>query len=119
MPIPFAKQEAHAQGFRALAKTVESLLGFEVRIQRAFIFPIDVGFFHPQKGRIIFDAAEILDAPVIFRRLVHELITGNVDDFESIVLVSPIQFFQRLVLRRKSAARHRIDDEQGFAGEIP
>ena len=43
-----------------------------------------------------------------------ELVAGDVDDFEPLFMQRLVHFFQRLIMRRESAAGRRVDDEDDF-----
>ena len=75
------------------------------------MFPIDIGLFHAQKGRMVFQSAKLLDTLIVFRGLAEKLVAGNVNDFQPAFLILCVQSFQRFVLGCKSTTRSRIDDQ--------
>ena len=49
--------------------------------------------------------------------LIAELVAGYVDDFESLVVVLPVHFFELLILRCEAAACRGVDDDENLTRE--
>ena len=64
------------------------------------------------------DRAEFMDLIIGSWCLSAELVAGNVEDFQSLVMIIQIHFFDRCVLRSESAAGGRVYDQNDFPFQI-
>ena len=69
------------------------------------------------EGGVVFERAELMDFIVAARRLVAELVAGEVEDFQPAGVVFGVEFLKALVLRSEAAAGGGVDDEQDLAFE--
>src|SRR6185437_3080721 len=84
-------------------------------VQRVRVRAIDVNLGEQRKCHVVFRAAEVPDRVSIARLLMPELVAGKAQHLESPGLVRAVQRFQSLVLRRESALRGDVDDQQHLA----
>ena len=52
---------------------------------------------------------------VASRRLGAELVAGDVENLEALVVISLVHFLEGLILRREATTRGGVDDEQDLA----
>ncbi len=62
--------------------------------------------------------AKFVNLRVGARCLSSKLVAGDVQDFESLVVVVLIHFFDRRIMGRKTATRRRVHDKNHFAFEF-
>ena len=99
------------------AEAVEPFLRLQVGVQGELMLAVDVGFLHLRELRIVLQGAELVDLVIRLRRLPGKLVAGHINDLQTLVMELLIHLFQRLILRRESAARRRIDydDDLSFS----
>ena len=90
-------------------------LGFQVFIDGMRALTVDVDFLHQREGHAVVEAAELGDFLVGAWLLVGELVAGEADDDQTLVLVLLIEGFQAVVLRRETALRGGVDNHQDLA----
>ncbi len=108
MPVSCAKEQAHGFGFQAYAETLEALLGFEVGIEHQLVFTVYIGFLHPGEFGVIVQGAELLDALVILWGLIHELVAGDINYFQSLLMILLILLFLLQIIRHAHYEGHKL-----------
>ena len=76
---------------------------------------IDLDLRHQREGDAVVDAAELLDLLVGAGLLMAELVAGEADDDESLVLILLVERLEAVVLRGEAALAGGVDDEQHLA----
>ena len=69
------------------------------------------------EGRVVLERAELVDLVVAARRLVPELVAGEVEDLEPCGVVPGVELLEPFVLRREAAARGGVDKAGGRIAE--
>ena len=98
-------------GFDAFVLLCRSLC-LEVLKDRISVLTVDITLRHQREGHTMVETAELLDLLIAARLLVSELIAREAEDDESLVFVFLIQCLQTIVLRRETAFRSGINDEE-------
>ena len=98
-----------------LVEALEALLGLQIGVQRELVRAVDVGLLHPREGGVEVDGAEFVDLVVRSRSLSAELIAGDVQDFQTFVVVILVKFLDRGILWSEAAPGRRVHDQDDFA----
>ena len=101
-----------------LAAQQTALLFFEVGIEGRFVIAVDLYLGELPERNVVFQLAEADDLFIGPGSLIAELVAGEVEYLEPLVLVVLIELFEPLILGREAAARSGIDDEQHLALEL-
>ena len=95
-------------GLGGLQEGVQRLLGLAVHVDLRQL--VELG--------LILGGAELVDLALVAGGLVAELVAGEVQHLEPLVVILLIQLFQRLVLGGEAAAGGRVDDQQHLALQV-
>lgn len=87
----------------------------EELVERRLVVAFDRELGHHGKADIVFLGAEGLDFLVGAGLLAHEVVGGNADDDQPLILIFLIKSFESGVLRGVSAMAGDVDQEQDFA----
>lgn len=87
----------------------------QIREKRLGFFAVDVDLRERLKLGSEVDLAELRDFLVGPRCLSEKLVAGEVQDLESAIAILVVEFRKPVVLRSKSAAGRRVDDQEHLA----
>src|SRR4030095_10056936 len=87
------------------------VLAGQRRIDRVLILTLDVHFSHHRESHVILCLAELLDFRGRARLLASKIVARKAHHGEPLILEPPMEFLQRLVLRRQAAFRCDGDHE--------
>src|SRR5690348_9639883 len=87
----------------------------EVSIKRMRVRAIDVDLGKQRERHRVLRRTEVADFLGVAWLLVPELVAGKAQHLETAILVRAVQRFKALVLRRESALRGHVDDQQSLA----
>ena len=89
-------------------------LGFQVLEDGFCVGAVHVGLRHQREGDAVIEAAEFGDLVIGTGLLAGELVAGEAEDDESLVLVFLVEGLQAVILRGETAFGCGIDDHQDF-----
>lgn len=94
------------------------LLVLEVLVHGVRVVAVDVHLFHDGERHAVVELAELADLLVRAALLVAELVAGEPDDLEALVVVALVELLELLVLRREAALGRDVDDEHHLAFQL-
>jgi len=98
-----------------IAEALESLLGFEIGVERELVGAVDIGFLHLGESRIEVHGAELMDFVIRSGGLTAELIAGNIQNLKSLVMVLAVHLLDGRILGGEAAAGGSIDHHDDLA----
>ena len=102
-------------GFQPLTEPLKGLFGRELGEQRVGRVAVDVDLFELREFGAELQGAELVNLIVGFGRLAGELVAGEVENREALVLVGGVDALEVFVLRGEAAAGGGVDDEDDLA----
>ena len=113
--IHLRQHAAHEFAGLGVSKSLEFAYFFQPPVQRNGIISIDIDLGELRESDAETAGAESMDLFLGTRCLCSELVAWEIQDLETLFMISIIQFLQRLILRSETALRRCIDDENDFA----
>ena len=111
--------DQHHRGF--VFQAVDFLVGHlvaEVHEDGMGVLAEHVDLLHQREGHAVVEAAELGNFFVAARLLVLELVAGEAEDDETLVLIFLVKGFQSVVLRSEAALRGGIDNHEDLAAVL-
>lgn len=115
LAIDLGGEPEHAVHQHVARTTARGLLLLEVLEERRGIVTIDIDLLETRESGIVLGIAELGDALVILLGLLHELIAGEIEHNETLILILAVHRLERLILWGQTAGCSCIDYEQHLA----
>lgn len=115
LAIDLGGEPEHAVHQDVARTTARGLLLLEVLEERRGIVTIDIDLLETREGGIVLGIAELGDALVILLGLLHELIAGEVEHNETLILILAVHRLECLILWGQTTGSSCIDYEQHLA----
>ena len=98
-----------------LLEAFKALLRFQICVQRELVFSVDIRFLHLREGGIEVHGAELMNLVIRPGSLPAELVAGDVQDLQSLIMIVPVQLFYRGILGREAATGSRVNNQNDLA----
>jgi len=102
----------------AFVEAFEAFLFLQPGVERHLVLAVDVGLGELWEHGTVGELAELGDFFVCARSLLAELVAGEVEDFETLVVQAFVHGLEGFVLRGEAATAGSVDDEEHLALEL-